>query len=387
MAALFVATASTGMAQKTSNLKGSYGFLVSVAQLDSAGENGGGLVGTMNFDGEGKVSGPVVVKPRTGGLEDPALFRGSFTGTYTVNDDLTGAVSLTFDFGFDAKLAFTITDGGKSIQFVDGPGSTSNQGVIFPTLQGANPQSLTGALPAAFFFSVGDSRGIAVGNIPLTLARISTEGGTVYGLSAPVTANNSITCPDGKADQWTTTVSALTVAVGKPDDRGNFLASILKVACGATVFETYSGFAALGQTATGASILQLRFNGFLLQGSARAIDTGGGAATPNGTFGFQISGAPFPFGNVGVMSFDGSGKVTASFIGVGGTTAQAGTYAADSEGGDGAGTLTLRPTANPSANPAVFAYMTVESGNTLLLLRTSGGGNGGSTVTGTARLQ
>ena len=243
---------------------------------------------------------------------------------------------------------------------------------VSPAFQGG-PASLSGALPAAFFFPG------AAGNIPLTLTRTFSDGPSVYNLITPATGNGTVPCPDGSTGKWTASVFGVTAVV--TGSSGNFLVPVSSTACGNNNFDIYSGLATFGPAANGAVSLVLHLTGFLVPGTARAI---GSAASPNGSYGFQIIGSPFPSGVVGVMNFDGVGRLTASFTGVGGTTAFTGTY---SPNPDGTGTITIMPTANPSAAATVFAYVATDDGSSILLLRTSGGASGGVISAGSARLQ
>ena len=81
---------------------GSFGFMASAYQMDSGGENGLALVGIMNFDGAGNVSGPAIGKHRSTNPGEPAV-PTSFTGTYKSNPDGTG--SITAGTGAGSALA------------------------------------------------------------------------------------------------------------------------------------------------------------------------------------------------------------------------------------------------------------------------------------------
>src|SRR5579864_197687 len=117
--ALAIIFGSAALAQDLSSLKGAYGFQIVANQLDSMGSNGGAIIGVLNFDGTGNVSGTGILKARTGQIQDGQTGQGSLSGTYTVNPDSTGIMTLRFDFGFSPTLAFTITDGGKNLFFID----------------------------------------------------------------------------------------------------------------------------------------------------------------------------------------------------------------------------------------------------------------------------
>ena len=110
------------MAQNGPSLSGSYGFLGVVNQVDSAGSSGAAIIGILTFDGAGGVSGTGTLKARDGRPQDAFTGASAITGTYTTNPDGTGNLAINFtDFGFSQKFAMVVTDGGKVIQFVDGP--------------------------------------------------------------------------------------------------------------------------------------------------------------------------------------------------------------------------------------------------------------------------
>jgi len=64
---------------------GSYGFVVNAFQIDSNGANGGALVGIINFDGAGNVTGTATVKPRDTNAQNAQAAPTTFTGTYSSN--------------------------------------------------------------------------------------------------------------------------------------------------------------------------------------------------------------------------------------------------------------------------------------------------------------
>jgi len=122
----FLVLCFPGLAQDGPSLNGSYAFLATAKQSDSLGETGGMLLSVINFDGAGNVSGAAVIKERTGRQQDGDSGTSAVIGTYATNPDGSGNVALEFtDFQFSVKLAMVIADGGKSIQFADGPGSSA----------------------------------------------------------------------------------------------------------------------------------------------------------------------------------------------------------------------------------------------------------------------
>ena len=70
-------------------------------------------VGPINFDGEGNTSATYSVN--LGGTH----FQGSFTGTYTVDDDCTGTITLNLPLlGISSNGSFVIVENGKEAPFM-----------------------------------------------------------------------------------------------------------------------------------------------------------------------------------------------------------------------------------------------------------------------------
>ena len=366
--------AVTGFAQNGPSLTGSYAFLANAKQYDSYGETGGAIVGLLNFDGAGNVSGTAVLKARTGVPQDALTGSSAVQGTYTTNPDGSGNLGLEFtDFGFSVKLAMVIADGGKSIQFADGTGSTGP--VAFNANLQGTPDRVIGNVPGVFFLQNSRPGAQGTGMIPLTLIRTYNEGVAVYSLAAPATGTGPVTCPDGTSDTWSATIPSVTVVMRNLS--GNFLMPVVVSGCKAGDV-SYSGLANLNPSPNGITLV-LHLTGFYITGTARA--TTGGA--PKGLYGVQFIGEPFPNAGVEVINFDGSGGITASMITPLATNALTGTYTA----ADGSGTITVTQNANPSLAPVTFAYVLADGASTIYLLRTSGGGSGVDNITGVGHLQ
>jgi hypothetical protein len=366
--ALFLAVG--GLGQDGPSLNGSYAFFASAKQNDSFGETGGAILCVLNFDGAGNVSGTAVLKVRSGG-GDADTGSGAVRGTYTTNPNGTGSITLDFtDFEFSLRLAMVISDGGKRIQFSDGPGSTGPL-ALAARLQGTQ-ERVTGVLPGNYFLQN------STGTIPLTLNRTYTGGVFVYSLAEPATATGPVTCPDRTSGTWSATIPSATVVVRDGSNSGNFLMPVVISGCGNRDRFNYSGLANV--SFLGGFSLTLQLNGFYVTGTARAT-TG---SAPKGAYGVQMIGEPFPQAFLDVLNFDGSGGITVSRIGSFGTAALTGTYTTNS---GGSGTITMTPTANPSAAPTTFAYATADDGATIYLLRTSGGALGANLFSGVGYLQ
>ena len=372
--------AVTGFAQSGPSLNGSYAFLATAKQSDSFGDSGGAILSILNFDGAGNISGTAVLKARTGEPQDGDTGTGAVQGTYTSNSDGTGNVALDFtDFGFSAKLAMVVTNGGKTIQFADGPGSTGP--ISFNTNLQGTPDSVSGPLPGGFFLQSFRPGAQASGTIPFTLNRTYNNNGiAIYSLPAPATGTGPVTCPDGTSGNWSVTIPA-TIAIMK-NASGDFMMPVQTSACGGQDSSNYTGLANLNFAPNGISIV-LHLTGYFIVGTGQA--TTGGA--PKGAYGLQLIGEPFPNANVEVMNFDGSGGVTATLFGPAANTAFTGTY---TNNPDGSGVITLTQNGNTTAPPVTFAYALADDASTIYLLRTSGGAGvaaGANVLSGIGHLQ
>lgn len=366
-------------AQSGPSLNGSYAFLANVKEYDSFGDTGGAVVGILNFDGAGNVSGTAALKARTGEPLESNTASSPVRGTYTMNPDGTANANLDFtDFGFSAKLAVVITDGGKGIQFVDGPGSTGPLAfplALNPILQGA-PEAVRGVLPADFFLQRFRPGAQAAGTIPLLLNRTYNDGVAIYSLAAPATGSGTATCPNGTAGNWSATIPTTTVVMRNTS--GDFMMPVLISGCGGQSSRNYAGLANLNITPNGTSLV-LHLTGSYSSGTGRTT-TG---APPQGVYGVQLLGEPFPNATMQTMNFDGSGGITSSGIGPAGTIALTGTYTANA---DGTGTISFVQNANPTA-VQTFAYVAADDASTIYLVRTSGVFAGADIISGVGHLQ
>jgi hypothetical protein len=108
----------TAAAQGTP-LSGSFGFLINAIVNQGSMDGGSAVLGLMNFDGTGNLSGAYTFEvgdsaQTPGGLN----LTGALTGTYTTNADRTGTLNVTLDVGLSFKFDMVITDGGKGLQLV-----------------------------------------------------------------------------------------------------------------------------------------------------------------------------------------------------------------------------------------------------------------------------
>lgn len=368
---------------------GSFGFLATLWANDPTDMTGGAIVGVMDLDGAGNVTGTYTLQNGASPGQTQQTATGTFSGTYSGNPDGTGSTTLQFDAGFSLTFATVTTDGGQGIQLLltaGGGGAANLGGGAIPL--GGPTLALTGPLPATLFLG-----GHATGSIPLSVSG-TLNGGTIF-YTASGNGSGTVQCDDGSTGNWTASVAAFTAVVnlnppppGGQDASGDYLLSISVQACGNNPqIQTISG-AVSGNVVPGATgNLLLHGSGALVNGIARA----GQVSSLNGTYGFRFDSSPVPAGNIGVYSFDGAGNVTLSFTNVGmpGAGAQlpvssgtlSGTYTVNP---DGTGTMALTQ-ANGQPGPT-FSFVTTDGGSQLLLLRTTS--NLSSSVGfGTARLQ
>lgn len=95
---------------------GPYGFVLNATFREPSLHGGAAMLGLMNFDGAGNVSGTYNVEFGSGGVEQQASITGSFTGTYSSNPDGTGAVSIALDDGDYLTVAMLIDDRGRGLK-------------------------------------------------------------------------------------------------------------------------------------------------------------------------------------------------------------------------------------------------------------------------------
>jgi hypothetical protein len=82
------------------------------------------LLGVLNFDGAGNVSGSYTIVSKN------PLASGTLTGTYSGNSDGSNTVNLTFDVGVTATASVAVTDGGTGLQLVVTGGTLTKPGQV-----------------------------------------------------------------------------------------------------------------------------------------------------------------------------------------------------------------------------------------------------------------
>jgi len=101
-------TARIQSAQGTT-LAGSYGYLLN--RWPDSKFASQGFFGIFNLDGAGNVTGSYAIARAT----DPIFLSGTLTGTYSINPNGAGSLTLSLDLGITATLAVVVTDGGSGI--------------------------------------------------------------------------------------------------------------------------------------------------------------------------------------------------------------------------------------------------------------------------------
>jgi hypothetical protein len=95
---------------------GHYGFVLNATFNFPFLRGGVAILGVMNFDGAGNVSGPYALEVGTGGVNPSQSIAGTFTGTYSANPDGTGTVSIALDDGENLTLIMVIDNNSRSLQ-------------------------------------------------------------------------------------------------------------------------------------------------------------------------------------------------------------------------------------------------------------------------------
>jgi hypothetical protein len=101
---------------------GPYGFVLNTTSTYTFAENGAGMLGVFNFDGNGGVSGTYTLELGSGpNKQFPETWTGSFTGTYIPNPDdpngVTWKVTIALDQGgVVLTLVMVVDDHGRGLQ-------------------------------------------------------------------------------------------------------------------------------------------------------------------------------------------------------------------------------------------------------------------------------
>ncbi len=82
------------LAAQSMSPSGSFGFLINASYFNRPNNNGQALVGVMNFDGAGNVTGPFTAEFGALGNQAAQSIAGTFTGKYSSKTDGTGSVTI-----------------------------------------------------------------------------------------------------------------------------------------------------------------------------------------------------------------------------------------------------------------------------------------------------
>jgi len=100
-------------------LNGSFGFALNSWQTKSNTDlNGFAMLGVMNLDGVGGMTGTYTIQIGATEKDRAQTLNGTFAGTYSTTRDSTGGMTLTLDLGVSLKFTFVITEGGKGFNLV-----------------------------------------------------------------------------------------------------------------------------------------------------------------------------------------------------------------------------------------------------------------------------
>jgi hypothetical protein len=187
--ALFVAMISVGFASATcsnASLKGSYGAL----EFGGNGQSGVTLTHYV-ADGNGNLSGSLTTSV------NGAISTNTFTGTYSISNNCTGSLTLTFPTGLTANKNLVIDDSGKGFQLIQTDSGWVNsgyalpQGTLVPCGLKGKKQTFAGNLGGSGRVPGGPTvPGAAVGQ--LTLSGTGTfSGKATFSINGTIYANTS----------------------------------------------------------------------------------------------------------------------------------------------------------------------------------------------------
>ena len=173
-----------------------FGFLVNASYASPSRGNGWAMLGVMNFDGAGNVTGPYTVQ-FAGGPPHVLSATGTFTGTYSSNPDGTGSVMVTLDAGITLNFATVITEGGNGLQLVATSCSGSGCDISGTLINGFGRTAYTGSSPNGTYgfqliitpnlnATVGVANFDGAGNITLSGTFVGAGQGPAPVTQAPV---------------------------------------------------------------------------------------------------------------------------------------------------------------------------------------------------------
>lgn len=105
-----VSRVSAQAGSSLASFNGQYGFLFNKSTSDPA-IGAEAVTGVLSADGSGNVSGSFT---HFGATNNPQVQRGTITGTYSVDPDCTGSITVTDDRGNISHTTMALTDGGSN---------------------------------------------------------------------------------------------------------------------------------------------------------------------------------------------------------------------------------------------------------------------------------
>ena len=100
---------------------GPFGFLVNTSTFMRPNNNGTAVLGVINLDGAGGVTGSYTFEQGSSQNAGKTALNvaGSLTGTYSMNPDGTGSITVNLDAGLALTFALVIDSGGQSLRLVE----------------------------------------------------------------------------------------------------------------------------------------------------------------------------------------------------------------------------------------------------------------------------
>jgi hypothetical protein len=106
---------------------GPYGFIINATFSDPSTQGGTAVLGLMNFNGKGTVSGPYTLEMGSGGSGPQENISGTFTGTYSSNPEGRGTISIALE-NMDLTISMVTENHGLQLVVTDCVGSFCNLG-------------------------------------------------------------------------------------------------------------------------------------------------------------------------------------------------------------------------------------------------------------------
>ncbi len=105
-----------GLSAQSTSLSGPFGFLLNVSYSNPSDVGGTAILGLMNFDGSGNVSGSFTLEYGSGGSLPVETIPGTLTGTYSTTSGGAGSMTLALSNGMSLVLDMVIDGSGHGLQ-------------------------------------------------------------------------------------------------------------------------------------------------------------------------------------------------------------------------------------------------------------------------------